>query len=120
MARASLRTATLHVEPAGFDLHVEPGETVLEAAWRQDVRWPTICYGQARCTACALTVLEGHDRLGPVNPAERRVLDQLCGRRRQWSARDTRLACQLTLEGDVSVEKRGAKTLQQLDAARED
>jgi ferredoxin len=101
--------ARVRVEPAGFDLPVAPGETVLEAAFREGVSWPTICYGQARCTACALLVRDGHQNTGPIGPTERGVLRQITGRRRQWSSRDTRLACQLTVTGDVTVEKKGAK-----------
>jgi ferredoxin, 2Fe-2S len=101
--------ARVRVEPAGFDLTVSPGETVLEAAFRAGVTWPTICYGQARCTACALLVRDGHENAGPVGPTERGVLRQITRTRRQWPARDTRLACQLTVTGEVTVEKKGAK-----------
>ena len=104
MARARVR-----VEPEGFELEVRPGETVFEAALRAGVSWPTICYGQARCTACALRVVAGHQNLGPPGQVEQGVLRQITGRRRQWSTRDTRLACRLTVAGDVTVEKKGAK-----------
>ena len=99
----------VRVEPEGFELSVRPGETVFEAALRSGVTWPTICYGQVRCTACALRVLDGHQNLGPAGSTEQGVLRQITGRRRQWSARDTRLACRLTVTGDVTVEKKGAK-----------
>lgn len=102
--------ARVFVEPAGIVFDVEPRENVLAAAMRQDVRWPTVCFGQARCTACALTVLDGFGHLGPVGPVEQGVLRQICGRRKEWNSRDTRLACQLTLTGDVRVHKKGAKT----------
>lgn len=101
--------AKVRVEPAGFELDVPAGRTVFETALESGVTWPTICYGQARCTACALRVLDGHQNLGPVGATEQGVLRQITGRRRQWSARDTRLACQLTTTGDVTVEKKGAK-----------
>jgi ferredoxin len=38
-----------------------PGETILDAAFRTGATWPTICYGQARCTACALLLRDGHE-----------------------------------------------------------
>ncbi|HVV08107.1 2Fe-2S iron-sulfur cluster binding domain-containing protein [Amycolatopsis sp.] len=101
--------AEVRVEPAGFELTVLPGETVLSAAFRAGVSWPTICYGQARCTACALLVREGHQHAGPIGETERGVLRQITGRRRQWSSRDTRLACRLTVTGAMTIEKKGAK-----------
>lgn len=101
--------ARVRVEPEGFELLLRPGETVFEAALRAGVSWPTICYGQARCTACALRVVEGHQNLGPPGQVEQGVLRQITRRRRQWSTRDTRLACRLTVTGDVTVEKKGAK-----------
>jgi ferredoxin len=101
--------ARVRVEPAGIELTVHKGETVFEAALRLGVDWPTICYGQARCTACALRVLAGHQNLEPAGLVEQGVLRQITGRRRQWSTRDARLACRLEVNGDVTVEKKGAK-----------
>jgi ferredoxin len=101
--------AVVRVDPAGFDLAVRDGETVFEAALRVQARWPTICFGQARCTACAVRVLDGHENLGPILDEERNVLRQLINRRRGWSMRDARLACRLTVTGDITVEKRAAR-----------
>jgi ferredoxin len=86
-----------------------PGETILDAAFRTGATWPTICYGQARCTACALLLRDGHENAGPPGPVEEGVLRQITGKRRRWPAGDTRLACQLTVTGEVTVEKKGAK-----------
>lgn len=97
------------MDPAGFELAVRDGETLFEAALREGARWPTICFGQARCTACAVTVLDGHERLGPIGDDERDALRQVLNKRRGWSARDTRLACRLTVTGDIRVEKRAAR-----------
>ncbi len=97
------------MEPAGIDLDVPPGQTVFEAALAAGVKWPTICFGQARCTACALTIVDGHHNAGPVESEERDVLRQMAGRRRRSAMRDTRIACRMTVLGPVTVDKRGAK-----------
>jgi len=99
----------VRVEPAGIDLDVAPGQTVFDAALAAGVKWPTICFGQARCTACALKVVAGHQNAGPVEPEERDALRQMAGRRRRSAMRDTRLACRMTVLGAVSVDKHGAK-----------
>ncbi len=103
------RPSRVRVEPAGIDLQVGVGETVFAAALRTDLTWPTICYGQARCTACALRVIDGHQNLVPPDSVEQGVLRQLASRRGRRSSRDTRLACRLTVTGDVTVEKRGVR-----------
>lgn len=101
---------TVTVEPSGISLEVRPGETVFEAAQRIDMVWPTICYGQTRCTACALTLVEGHENTETPDPEEHNVLRQLVARRRGWSSRDTRLACRLRIVGDITVQKKGVRT----------
>lgn len=101
--------AQVRVEPAGIDLEVAPGQSIFEAALAAGVTWPTVCFGQARCTACALKIVDGHQNAGPVEPEERDVLRQMAGRRRRTSMRDTRLACRMTALGAVTVDKRGAK-----------
>ncbi|EIV92357.1 2Fe-2S iron-sulfur cluster-binding protein [Frankia sp. QA3] len=103
------RPARVRVEPAGIDIAVAAGESVFAAALRSDLTWPTICYGQARCTACVLRVVDGHQNLGPLESVERGVLRQLASRRGRRPSRDTRLACRLTVTGDVTVEKKGAQ-----------
>src|SRR5258705_2398947 len=64
----------VHVEPIGVDLALEPGETIIEAAWRLGYYWPTVCYGQARCTMCAVQVLGGEESLTPIESDEDNAL----------------------------------------------
>ncbi|WP_229718779.1 2Fe-2S iron-sulfur cluster-binding protein [Nocardia jinanensis] len=97
------------MEPAGIDLDVAPGQTIFETALAAGVTWPTVCFGQARCTACALKILDGHQNAGPVEPEERDLLQQMASRRRRSAIRDTRIACRMTVLGPVTVDKRGAK-----------
>jgi 2Fe-2S ferredoxin len=104
----------VRVEPAGIDLDVSPGQTVFDAAHAAGLKWPTICFGQARCTACAVRIVDGHQNAGPIEPEERGVLKQMAGRRRRSTMRDTRIACRMTVLGPVTVHKPGAK--QQVDA----
>ena len=101
--------ARVRIEPAGFELTVRSGQTVFDAALEAGVSWPTICFGQARCTACALQVISGAENADPSGQEEQAVLKQLAGRRRKSSMRDTRLACRLTVSNDLTVDKRGAK-----------
>ena len=41
----------------------------MQAATARGYWWPTLCHGQARCTICAVELLEGFDHVeapGPV------------------------------------------------------
>ena len=67
----------VRVEPSGALIGVRQGETLMAAAERQGYRWPTICHGQAVCTACCIVLdnnLEAFEPAGagpdtvPENP----------------------------------------------------
>ena len=99
----------IRVDPLGVELDVRPGETLIEAAWRSGYYWPTVCYGQAECAACHVTVLEGEQHL--VAPSEeeltaiRTLLTGPLGR----SPERRRLACRLQVVGPAVVEKKGVR-----------
>ena len=99
----------VRVEPGGAEFEIRSGQTVFQAAEESGIRWPTVCFGQARCTACALTVVAGHENAVPMGPEEAGVLKQMASRKRRTSLRDVRLGCRMTVCGDVVVEKRGVK-----------
>ena len=85
------------VEPSGVVLDVVQGESILAAALRARVEWPTACEGTAECTDCVVAVVEGE--LSPARPDERDAL--------RWHRRaaDERLACQAKVVTDVVVRK---------------
>lgn len=99
----------MRVEPAGIEIEVRPGETLIEAAWRAGYHWPTLCYGMGRCTACQCEVLDGLHLLSERTEAERTLLSDAKCRVRRINPRKARLACQMTVTGDVIVRKPGVK-----------
>jgi len=97
------------VEPAGIDLSVEDGETVMAAAVRSGYRWPTVCGGQAQCGVCVLTVESAPDALAPPSPLEAGRL-AVVPERVLWPDAVLRLACQLRVEDEgLVVFKRGVR-----------
>ncbi|WP_182377731.1 2Fe-2S iron-sulfur cluster-binding protein [Nocardioides sp. WS12] len=100
---------TMTVEPAGHVVDVLAGESLIEAAWREDFHWPTLCYGVGKCTACQLEVIDGLDRLSPQTEAERAMLTDFAMRRRRVHPQRLRLACQVRISGDVVVRKPGVR-----------
>lgn len=95
------------IQPAGIELEVNEGESVAEAAWRQDYVWPTQCWGQADCMSCFTKIVDGE--LCAV-PAEQVELDAI---RLKMSGRFktnplVRLGCQLRCHGSgLVLEKKG-------------
>jgi len=100
--------AVVRVQPLDVDIEVQPGETLIEAAWREGYDWPTVCYGQAECTACHVVVVEGAENVSDVGPDEAKALELLrSSGLRNLDAR--RLACRLQVHGPAIVEKRGVR-----------
>jgi 2Fe-2S ferredoxin len=106
MAKVMTRVV-VRVEPLGADIEPEPGETIIEAAWRLGYRWPTVCYGQATCTACHVEVVAGEQYLSPMEDDERDAIEHrlALGRNRDRSL--VRLACRARATGTVTVRRTG-------------
>ncbi|MBP1823327.1 2Fe-2S iron-sulfur cluster binding domain-containing protein [Mycobacterium sp. OAE908] len=100
--------ATVRVQPSDISFDIAAGETIIEAAWRNDLWWPTICRGAGTCKTCVLRVVEGEEHLSPVEPWEHEGLD---GIRRTLPGGGVgyRLACQVKAAGDVVVRKIGVR-----------
>jgi ferredoxin len=102
--------ATARVEPAGIELEVLAGESVMAAAVRTGYRWPTVCGGQGTCRTCFFEVVEGATNLSPVESFEREGLDSLGPI--PGGNLERRLACQArVMTGTVTVRKRGVRLL---------
>ncbi len=98
----------VRVEPLGVEIEVRPGETLIEAAWREGYHWPTVCFGQADCTVCHVVVLEGSDNLSAIASDEEAALEVLSGHGRR-NVTNHRLACRLEVHGPAVVRKRGVR-----------
>jgi 2Fe-2S ferredoxin len=92
----------VRVEPAGIDIEVEPEETLMEAADRLGYDWPTFCHMQCLCGQCYVEIKDGAGLCSPVAEQEE---ETLANNDRPEGAR---LACQLLVNGDVTVYREGA------------
>ena len=101
----------VHVDPSGICVQVEPGETLMAAAERQGLRWPTLCHGQAICTACAIVVTGDPDAFQPPEPLENKGLELFAGRS-FYLDKVVRLACQSRPVTDTTVTKRGVRPVE--------
>jgi len=85
----------LTILPEGLTVAVAPGISVLEACREHDIDLPGICGGRGRCRECRVTVV-GRE----IAPS---ALDQSLLEPEDL-ARGWRLSCQLTVDGDLTVE----------------
>lgn len=85
------------VNPLGVTIEVADGESLLAAALRQGLQWPSVCGGDAECGTCWVVVESGED-CSEVGQRERTRLN--LGRKAN-DAR-ARLACQPRVTGSVT------------------
>ena len=99
----------VRVEPLGVAITVDPGESLLEAAWRAGLDWPTLCYGQSECMECRIEVVSGRGSIVPADDDEAEAMRRRLPPSQLGS--DVRLACRMRLDGpsEVVVRKRGVR-----------
>ncbi len=101
----------VRVEPTGVSLAVRRGETLMAAAERLGYRWPTICHGQAVCTACHVVLTRDTEAFEPAGPREQAALRLFEGRS-YFDGKIVRLACQARPVADTTVTKRGVRAIE--------
>lgn len=97
-------SAHVRLMPLDIDITVLEGETLMAAARRLTLRWPSVCNGQGNCTACYVKIEEGMENADAAHQQERERL-HFAGRRDP----SFRLACQLKVSGPMRVSKNGVK-----------
>lgn len=99
-SQSQARTHTITLKPTNVQLTVPAGAPLRDLLFEQGVEFP--CGGHGRCRGCKVRVVEGHAGL---NDAQHKLLKP------SEIEAGWRLACQLTLDGDLTIE------LRQWDAA---
>lgn len=105
----------VRIQPSGIELDVQAGESVAEAAWRQDYVWPTRCWGQADCMSCFARIVDGELAARPAGPEE---LDAVRFKMAERLRSDplVRLACRLEVVGNgLVLHKAGVRPAQAED-----
>ena len=86
------------IEP-GTLTNVEPGQTLLEIALKNDIELHHNCGGVCSCTTCHLYIEKGLEFIDKMERRENDYLNRVIGRRS-----DSRLGCQsLLMEGDGAI-----------------
>lgn len=98
----------MKVLPDELVIEAEDGQTIMDAAHKRGLYWPTTCGGEGICTTCVCTVEDGIANLEPMGRGERKTLAEERGPEILESGK-VRLACQARVHGDVTVTKRGVR-----------
>lgn len=93
------------VRPGNICFEAESGETLMAAAQRSGIRWPTVCGGIAECGVCHVEVLTPHSQVPEA--AEAATL-RLVSTRPAHGGR-LMLACRLRVESDLEVYRVGIR-----------
>src|SRR4051812_34429933 len=72
----------VHVAPARVTFSASEGETVMAAAQRAGLYWPTVCRGVAQCGVCHVEVIGDASQLSTPTFEERARLDRLIAKPR--------------------------------------
>lgn len=89
----------LHILPENVAVDCTEGETVLAASLRAGTPHAHLCGGGARCSTCRVAVVEGATRCRDRTTAEFAIAESL------RFPPTVRLACQLRIDGDVTVRR---------------
>ena len=98
----------IRIEPSGLEVTAGEGESVMAAARRHGLYWPTVCGGQGTCRTCYLVVVDGAEHFATAGPGEAEAITELT-RAFGERAEPVRLACQASISGDVVVSKYGVR-----------
>jgi ferredoxin, 2Fe-2S len=98
----------IRIEPSGIEVLATGGESVMAAARRHGLHWPTVCDGNATCRTCYLVVIDGREHFLPAGQAEAEAIREIT-RSFGNAAEPIRLACQANIVGDVVVSKYGVR-----------
>ncbi len=91
--------AEVRVLPDDRAFPVKKGQTLLAAALKAGVPHTHACGGQARCSTCRVIVLDGVEHCSDPTWKETRIVKRL------GFSSSFRLACQTTIDGDITVRR---------------
>jgi ferredoxin, 2Fe-2S len=85
--------------PQGVTVECEPGATVFEVGWKNQVPIESACIGQATCGLCRVKIIGGEEHLSAFGAAEEKHLGNV------YYLTRVRLSCQSVISsGHVTVE----------------
>ena len=102
----------VHVEPGSKDVQVKTGTALTTALLTEHIDLPMACGGNGLCATCHVFIQQGHDDVSPMADKEKRTLSRITS-----VSRNSRLACQCHVLGDVKVSLPEGEYLEDIQTA---
>lgn len=93
-----MATHKLTIKPSGEVFEIEEGKTLLDFLREKEIYVKSSCGGHASCADCVVKIVAGEDHLSPSPFPELKLLGNV------FHITKERLACQLSITGDVSID----------------
>jgi adenylate cyclase len=81
------------------EINCSQNSNILEATLKAGINHTQACGGQAKCSTCRVSIMEGIENCNPRNEAEQLMSDKLN------FPSEVRLACQTNINGDISIRR---------------
>ena len=101
------QNATIRVLPSDISFEIRVGESVMDAAKRNGVRWPTICNGAAECGVCAMEIISTTADLDAMTDRERNTL--IVNRAWDGGSAERLACCTHPTDGELVVHRRSVR-----------
>lgn len=85
--------------PMNITVEAQEGERLLDIALNNNIPMQHACGGYCACTTCHVIIKDGENHLSPMEEDEEERLDNV-----SELTLHSRLGCQTTIHGDVTVE----------------
>ena len=90
--------ATIRFLPADKTVQAQPGQTIFELGWKEEVGIQSACVGKGTCGLCRVKIVQGEDSLSPYNEVEDKHLGNL------YHLTKLRVSCQCVIvEGAETI-----------------
>ena len=95
----SKRSHKIYLFKEKLEINCSENSTILESTLAAHINHAHACGGQAKCTTCKVSIVEGIENCNPRNTAEQQMADRLN------FPPEIRLACQTNIVGDISIRR---------------
>jgi len=89
----------IHLFKEQQEINCPENSSILKATLAAGINHTHACGGQAKCSTCRVSIMEGTENCNPRNEAEQKMADKLN------FPTEIRLACQTNINGNISVRR---------------
>ena len=95
----SIASHKIHLFKEQQEINCPENSNILKATLAAGINHTHACGGQAKCSTCRVSIMEGTENCNPRNEAEQKMADKLN------FPSEIRLACQTNINGNISIRR---------------